>query len=128
MNIINTYTPDMSYDEETHNNHRGETREIMKSIPKNNVMCWCTDNNGQITQDDENNEHIGKWTMGNKTEEGNGRQLGNICEEYGLICSNTYFKPRKGEKEELDTWYSHNGETRKQIDFFNIKVAQKLDK
>ena len=120
MNIINTYAPDMSYDEETHNKHWAETREIMNFIPKNNVIWWRTDNNGQIAQDDENNEQVGRWTMGNKTEEGNGRQLGKICKEYDIICSNTYFKPRKGKKEELATWYSHNGETEKQIDYFNI--------
>ena len=34
MNIINTYAPDMSYDEETHKKHWAETREIMNSIPK----------------------------------------------------------------------------------------------
>ena len=38
MNIINTYAPDMSYDEETHNKHWAETREIMNFIPKNNVI------------------------------------------------------------------------------------------
>ena len=38
VNIINTYVPDVSYDEETHNKHWGEKREIMKSIPKNNVI------------------------------------------------------------------------------------------
>jgi len=120
MNIINTYAPDMSYDEETHNKHWAETREIMSSIPKNNAICWCTDNNGQITQDDENNEQIGRWAIGNKTDEGNGRQLEKMCKEYDLICSNTYFKPHKGNKDELATWYSHNGEIKKQIDFFNI--------
>ena len=71
----------------------------MDSTPKNNVICWCTDNNnGQIAQDKDNNEHIGKWTLGNKTENGNGNQLGEICKEYDLICSNTFSKPKK-EKE-----------------------------
>ena len=117
MNIINTYAPDMSYDEETHNKHWAETREIMNPIPKNNAIFWCTDNNGQITQDGDNIEQIGKWTVGNKTEEGDGRQLEKVCKEYDLICSNTFFEPRKEKKEELATWYSHNGETKKQIDF-----------
>ena len=74
INIINTYAPDMSYDEETHNKYWAETRDIMDSIPKNNAICWCTDNNGQIAQDKDNNEHIGKWALGNKSENGNGNQ------------------------------------------------------
>ena len=38
MNIINTYTHDVRYDDEETHNHWAETREIMKSIPKNNVI------------------------------------------------------------------------------------------
>ena len=34
MNIVNTYAPDMSYDEETRNRHWAEKREITNSIPK----------------------------------------------------------------------------------------------
>merc|ERR1712112_764396 len=45
---------------------------------------------------------------------------GEICKEYDLICSNTFFKPKKGIKEKLATWYSHNGEIKRQIDYFNI--------
>ena len=85
----------MSYDEETHNKHWAETREIMSSIPKNNAICWCTDNNGQITQDKDNNGQIGKWTMGNKTENGDGRQLGEICKEYDIIGSNTFYTKKR---------------------------------
>ena len=85
----------MSYDEETHNKHWAETRDITNSIPKNNVICWRTDNNGQITKEKDNNAQIGKWAMGNKTENGNGRQLGEICKEYDLICSNTFPKPKR---------------------------------
>ena len=117
----------MSYDEETHNKHCAETREIMNSIPKNNVIFWCTDNNGQITQDKDNYEQIGEWAIGNKTEEGNGKQLGEICKEYDLICSNNFFKPKRGIKEKLATWYSHNGEIKRQIDYFNITKTQELD-
>ena len=91
----------------------------MNSIPENNVKFWRTDNNGQITQDEDNIEQIGKWAMWNKTEDGNGRQLEKMRNEYELVCSSTFFKPRSGGKEELATWYIHNGET-KQIDFSNI--------
>ena len=38
VNIINAYTPDMRYGEETHNRHWGETREIMRQIPKSDVI------------------------------------------------------------------------------------------
>ena len=110
----------MSYDETTHNNHWAETREILSSIPKNNVICWCTDNNGQIAQSKENKEQVGKWTLGNNTEPGNGKQMENVCKEYDIICSNTHFKPHNGKKDELATWYSYNGETKRQIDYFNI--------
>ena len=70
----------MSYDEETHDKYWNDTREIINSLPKNNVICWYTDNNGQITQE-ENKEYIGKWTIGNRTEEGYGRQLEKMCKE-----------------------------------------------
>ena len=93
-NIINTYTPDMSYSDETPQNW-DETREIMWKIPKNNVICRRADNNGQLAQDDENNEKVGKWTIGNKTEEGNGKQLEGVRKEHNLIRSNTYSKPRR---------------------------------
>ena len=98
MNIINTYAPDMSYDGETHNKHWTETREIMNSILRNNVIFRRTDNNGQIAQGDENSERVGRWTMWNKTEGGNGRQLDNIRKEYGKIRSDTYFKPHEEKK------------------------------
>ena len=64
MNIVNTYAPYVSYGEETHNEHWAETREITNSIPKNNAICRRTENNGQITQDEYNNEQIGKWAVG----------------------------------------------------------------
>ena len=38
INIINTYAPDMSYDEDTHNKHWAETRDIMESVPKKNAI------------------------------------------------------------------------------------------
>ena len=63
INIINTYVPEMSVCEETCNKHLAETREITNQIPKNNVIFWRTYNNGQLAQDDENYEQVGKWTM-----------------------------------------------------------------
>ena len=37
---------------------------------------WRTDNNGQIAQDEtQQNKTIGKWTISNKTEHGNGEEL-----------------------------------------------------
>ena len=76
---------------ETHNKHWAETREIARQIPGNNVICRRTDNNGKIAQDEENNEQVGKWAIGNKTEEVNGKQLEKARKEHDLICSRTYF-------------------------------------
>jgi len=33
INIANTYTPGMCYDEDTHRKHWPETREILRQIP-----------------------------------------------------------------------------------------------
>ena len=38
VNIINSYSPDMIYGEESHNKHWAETREITKQIPLKNVI------------------------------------------------------------------------------------------
>ena len=109
ISIINTYTPDVSYNEESHNKHWAETREITKQIHIKNVICWCTNNSGQLAQENGIKEQIGIWTMGNQTEEGGGKQLAQVCKEHDLICSNTDLKPPDGNKGGLATWLIHNG-------------------
>ena len=63
INIMNTYTPDMRYDEETHNKQRAEIREILKQIPTKNVICRRADNNGKPTQEKKtpNIQGNGQW-------------------------------------------------------------------
>ena len=72
IDVINAYTPDVSYDGGSHNKQWDETRGIIKQIPLRHVIFWCTDNNGQLAQGNGNKEHLGIWTMGNITEEGMG--------------------------------------------------------
>ena len=40
------------------------------------------------------NKAIGKWTMNNQTEKGNGGNLITTCIENDLICSNAHFIPK----------------------------------
>ena len=63
----------------------GDDKGILKNIPKNNIICRRTDNNGRIKQNEENKEWIGKWTIGNKICEGNGKQLEQICMGEDLV-------------------------------------------
>ena len=53
ITIINEYTPDFNYDESVRYNHWATTRGILKNIPKNNIICRRTDNNGRIKQNEE---------------------------------------------------------------------------
>ena len=52
-----------------------------------------TDNNGQISKNESNNT-IGKWTLSNKTDDDNGKNLANLCASYNLNCANTHFVPK----------------------------------
>ena len=50
----------MGYSEETHNKHWGETREIMRQIPKNNAIWLRTDSNWQPAKGEENKMESGQ--------------------------------------------------------------------
>ena len=52
----------------------------LEQISKNDCIIWCTDNNGQISNDNGQNidKNIGKWSYSGKTETGNGGKLKKI--------------------------------------------------
>ena len=54
----------------------------LQQIPQNNIKMWCTDNNGQISNNSKSQSKVvGNWTLSNTTEKGNGEHLIKICEE-----------------------------------------------
>ena len=59
----------------------GDKPKIIQEIPKNDLLIWTTDNNGQIARPEKeeegesgaiNNAHIGHWHYAKATEKGNG--------------------------------------------------------
>ena len=57
-----------------------ETNKTLERTNKNDCIIWCTDNNGQISNDIENitDKNIGNWRYNDKTENGNGEKLKKI--------------------------------------------------
>ena len=47
----------------------------MGQTPNICIKLRTTDNNGQICQEERTNDINGKWTIGNKTESGNGENM-----------------------------------------------------
>ena len=64
------------------------------SMSGNNRIVWLSDNNGQISKNDENNEWVGPWTYRNITGEGNGDNFVNTCLGDNIKCLNTTFPPK----------------------------------
>ena len=80
----------------------------MKNPNKNNCIIWCTDNNGEICNN-ENNSQIGNWTYSNKCERGNGEKLDKMTNKYNVNVMNTFFNPKNDEKNNLATWIIGDG-------------------
>ena len=121
ISILNTYTPHMGYDVNYRNTHWDIINAYIDSIPHNNTIIWCNDNNGQLSKSlNKERNSIGNWALGNKCEEGNGINLQNCCNEHNLICANTFFIPKNNNKRNLATWHNHDGEISRQIDYVMI--------
>ena len=68
IKIINTYAPHMGYDSGERTKYWKEISQIMKNINNKDCIVWCTDNNGQISNEgnSEIKSKIGNWTFRKK--------------------------------------------------------------
>ena len=105
ISILNTYAPHIGYPAETIENYWKYIEAYTSLIPNNLVKIWCTDNNGQLSQNTANNKYIGKWTLCTKLENINSRNLSAQCENNEWMACNTYYIPKIMTKN-LATWYS----------------------
>ena len=93
ISIINTYAPDMNYNNEEQEIYWVDLKELIGEVQRKNTILWSTGNNGQIAMNEDDKEVVGKWALGNKTE-GSGRQLGEISASDRLVCGNTFYAKR----------------------------------
>jgi len=84
----------MSYDENNHEEYWETLGGPYKNMPTKNVQIWRTDTHGQVSTNEENKEYIGKWTTGNETEDGNGKQLEEFCKMRNCVCRKTFLIPK----------------------------------
>ena len=120
INIVNSYAPHHGYNINEIKQYWKTIKSYYNNTENNTNTIWCTDNNGQISQNESNKENIGKWTIGNDTNEYNGNKLTKICKDNNLVVSNTFFQPKNGLKHKLATWHNYDGTIARQIDFFIV--------
>ena len=64
ISILNTYAPHNGYPVEIINRYWEDINAYTSLLPQNLIKIWCTDNNGQLSNNDTNTQNIGKWTVG----------------------------------------------------------------
>ena len=127
ISITNSYAPHNGYNVDTIDKYWIDVRSHLENINRKHIKLRCTDNNGQI-HNDGNNNNVGKWTIANALNDRNGKELYKITEQMGLTASNTHFMPKYGDKNKLATWYNYDSAIRRQIDYFLISnTCKKLD-
>ena len=75
IKIINSYAPHHGYEKEEQEKYWNLINNQINNMPDKYIKCWCTDNNGQISQNIDNKNNVGKWTIANNTTEPNGTKL-----------------------------------------------------
>ena len=65
----------MGYEEDVIRKYRHGLNIHMDNSPINNIKLWMTDNDGQIKQNIDNKQYVGKWTHGTYTDKGGRRKL-----------------------------------------------------
>ena len=67
LSITNSYAPHMGYGEKHRTDYWGNMNKRIQNIPQNHIKMRCTDNNGQIAQDNiQRDKTIGKWAISKK--------------------------------------------------------------
>ena len=64
MSILNTYAPRNGYPSEVIQEYWNNVDAYISLIPINHIKIWCTDNNGQLTRNSQNESNVGPWTIG----------------------------------------------------------------
>ena len=118
--ISHSYAPRHGYENEILDNYWNNINSHFSNLDKKNSISRCTDNNGQLCQNQQNNDKIGKWTTSNNLNELNGIKLSQTCINRNLVAGNTFIHPKHGNKERLATWHNHDGSIARQIDYFMI--------
>ena len=113
----------MGYDAIELTKYRIELNNHMDKIPNSYIKLWLTDNNGQICQMGNTKDIIGKCTIGDKTEVGNGGNYVHLFRRKDLtcVCVYTTIRPKWKKRGESATWHSEFGRYYRQIDFFHNK-------
>ena len=96
ISIANSYAHPNYYDNDNDkiNDYWGNLNASLQTIPRKLIKLRGTDNNGQVKQDINNYNNIGKWTMGdNNNINTDGRNISDTCIEHNLTCCNTFFIP-----------------------------------
>jgi len=146
ITILTTYAPHKGYSAQERKKHWDQVDNTIQQIPKRHMTIWCTDSNGQLGKDNQDNKNkhiIGPYTNAKETEKGNGQRLYNTCKTYNLIPMNTWKRPNltKEEKQYIKnpaqpgtteqkltkiqqqktiTWASLNNKINRQIDYILI--------
>ena len=129
LHLINTYAPHMRYGRQERDEYWREIKYILDTIPKNDIIIWAADNNGQIAKPNNNNDrgeeihtnaHIGPWHYAPNSEKGNGGKLVKVLHKYELTATNTIHHPKDNDRRNLTTWTSGDGKIHKQLDYIII--------
>ena len=129
LHLINTYAPNMSYGRKERDAYWKEIKYILAQMPKNDLIIWATDNNGQIAQPTNSNDrgeelstnaHIGPWHYAPQCENGNGVRLVKTLHKHELTATNTVHPPKGIDKRNLITWTSGDGKIHKQLGYIVI--------
>ena len=71
--ILNTYDPQVGYNPDQIDTYFGRLNKYLDTSPKTPIRMRCTYHNGKIASPDkENGNNIGKCTLSNLTDKGNG--------------------------------------------------------
>ena len=107
---------------------------MIGEIPKNDLIIWAADNNGQIARPTNNNDrgeeintnaHIGPWHYASQSEKWNVGKLVKTLHKYELTATNTIRPPRGNDRRNLTTWPSGDGEIHKQLHYIMISKNMK---
>ena len=74
--------------------YRHDLNNTMCEIPNSYIKIGMEDNNGQINQKESQKNLIGKWTLSNKTDAGNGENYIHACKRQNMACMNTFIRPK----------------------------------
>ena len=119
----------MSYGRKGRGEYWEEIKHILSNIPKNDLVIWAADNNGQIAIEKgenaqegvpTNNPCIGPWHYAQKSERGKGTKLTKIIYKRELTATNTIHIPKHRDRNNLITWASGDKTINKQLDYIMI--------